>query len=292
MKTILAATDFSAWAHYALERAAQLARASGAELHLLHVPRHGLWSQGTGMFSQYFGDGNSPSVEGDRARLEQAAAALSRRFRVKAQCHVVPGKPADEIATFASAREADLVVLANRGQGGLRPAAVGGTALKVLWRSLAPVLMVRQPTEGAYRKALLATDLTERSLHVGRTVCAMLPKASITLVHAFRGEHETALELMGADRDALGRYRADRGVEAAAGLKAYWAEVRGTGRRRAAEYLAHGHPVPAVIEAVSELAPDLVVFGKHAGARWQEQVLGSVVQNLAQQLQTDVLVIP
>ena len=37
MKTIVAATDFSAWAHSALERAAQIARASGAELHLLHV---------------------------------------------------------------------------------------------------------------------------------------------------------------------------------------------------------------------------------------------------------------
>jgi len=292
MKTIVAATDFSAWAHYALERAAQIARASGAELHLLYVPNQGLWSQGTGMFSHYFGSGNTPTLEADRDRLQQAAAALARRFRVKAQCHVVPGRPAAEISSFATARDADLVVLATRGEGGLRAGTLGSTALKVSWQSLVPVLLVRQPTETAYHKLLVATDLSERSLHVCRTACERFPKASVALVHAFRAEFETALELAGADTTALRQYKADEGEAAAERLKAFWSDSQEGGRRRAQRFLVHSHPVPAVAKAAAELKPDLVVLGKHSGPRWEELVLGSVVQNLLQQLKTDVLIVP
>ena len=293
MKNVLAATDFSASAHFALERAAQIARASGAALNLLHVPRQGRWAQGAGVFSQVFGDGNAPSLDDDRERLEKTAGALAKRFRVHAECHVVPGKVAQtEIARFASAREIDLVVLGTRGDGGLMPAAVGGTALKVLWRSLSPVLLVREPVQAAYHRVLVATDLGERAVKVAGTAASMFPKASIVLVHAFRAGHEGALELLGADAQALADYRAEEGIAAAARLESFWREVRGASRRRAVELLAHGHPVPVVLEAVAEYAPDLVVLGKHAGRRWQERVLGSVVQNLLQRLGTDVLVVP
>jgi nucleotide-binding universal stress UspA family protein len=291
MKTILAATDFSSSAESALARAAQLARAHDASLHLLYVPSHGRWSQGTGMFSAYFGDGNAPSVERDRERLEKRASELARRFRVHAQCHVVPGTPADEIAAFATAREADLVVLAARGAGGLRLSSVGGTALKVLRTSLVPVLMVRGPVKEPYRRVLVATDLSERSRHVARVALEMLPKASVALVHAFRGEFESALELVGTPIDALRLYRGEEREAAAARLEAHCKAVIAGGRRKVRRELVHGHPVPAVLKAAAEFAAGLVVVGKHAGPHWEELVVGSVVQNLVQQLRTDVLVV-
>lgn len=292
MKAILAATDFSRPSAHALGRAAQLARAHAAALHLLHVPSHGRWSQGTGMFSAYFGDGNALSVERDRALLERRAAELAKRFRVRAECHVVPGKPAEEIAAFARAREVDLVVVAARGTGGLRLGSVGGTALKVLWTSLVPVLMVRNAVDAPYRSALMATDLSERSRHVAEVALAMLPKASLTLLHAFRGEFETALELVGAPIDSLRMYRADESEAAAERLDAHWKALKAGSRRVVRRQLVHGHAVPAVLKAAGALGAGLVVLGKHAGPHWEELVLGSVVQNLVQQLRTDVLVVP
>lgn len=291
MKTILAATDYSAWAHYALERAAQLARASGAALHVMHAPSRGRWPQGGGVLSQYFGTGNEPSIEDDRERLAGEVAGPSRRFRVKPECHVLPGRPAEEIAAFASAREADLVVVGSRGESGLRAQAVGSTALKVLWQSLVPVLLVRQPVDTAYRRVLVATDLKDRSLHVLRTALEVFPKASVTALHAYRGEFETTLELIGARADARRDYLAAEAQAAAAGLEAQCEAALDGSRRRLARFIAHSHPLPAIQKAVAELRPDVVVLGKHSGARWQEQVLGSVVQNLVQQLKTDVLVV-
>jgi len=211
---------------------------------------------------------------------------------VRPECHVVPGRAAAEIASFALAREVDLVVIGSRGEGGLRSQAVGGTALKVLWQTLAPVLLVRKPVEIAYRRMLLATDLSERSLYVCQTALAMLPKVVPTLVHAFRGEYETTLELTGADAETLRRYQADVGADAATRLEAFWKSANADGRRRATRFVAHSHPVPAVLKAAAELKPDVVVLGKHSGPEWEERVLGSVVQNLLQQLRTDVLVVP
>lgn len=291
MRTIVAATDYSAWAHFALERAAQLARASGAEFHVLHAPSRGRWSQGGGVLSQFFGGGNEPSIEDERERLATEAAGPARRFRVRPECHVLPGRPAEEISAFANAREADLVVMGTRGESGLRAQAVGGTALKVLWQSLVPVLMVRQAADGPYRRVLVATDLSERSLHVVRTALAVFPKASATLLHAYRGEHEATLELTGAPAEARRDYVAAEAEAAAAGLEAQRVQALGGSRRRLARFISHSHPVPAIQKAVAELKPDVVVLGKHAGPRWEEQVLGSVVQNLVQQLKTDVLVV-
>ena len=291
MDTIVAATDYSAWAHYALERAAQLARGSGAELHVLHAPSRGRWPQGGGVLSQYFGGGNEPSIEDERERLAAEVAGPARRFRVKPQCHVLPGRPAEEIAAFANAREAGLVVVGSRGESGLRAQAVGSTALKVLWQSLTPVLMVRQPVDVAYRRVLVATDLSERSLHVVRTALDVFPKAAVTLLNAWRGEFETTLELTGATADARRRYVAAEGEAAAAALEEQRQRALGGSRRRLARFIAHGHPLPVIQKAVAELQPDVVVLGKHSGPRWEEQVLGSVVQNLLQQLKTDVLVV-
>lgn len=291
MKRIAAAADFSPWSHYALERAAQLARAHSAELDVLHVPSHGRWPQGNSVLSQYLGGADSISVDEDRVRLVQATAGIARRFKVKPECHVLPGRPAEEIASFIAAREADVVIVGTRGQGRLRPQAIGGTALKVLWQSLVPVLLVRQPADDVYRRIVVATDLGERSRHVCRTALDWFPKASVTLLHAFRAENETMLQLMGVPPDVQRSYLVDSATAEAEAFEAFAAGVCAGSNRKVARVFAHSHPMPAILKAATELKADLVVLGKHSGARWEERVLGSVVQNLLQQLKTDVLVV-
>ena len=227
-------------------------------------------------------------------RIPEAQALFTDKLRqrlVEALGNASDDRILQEVAVFANAREAGLIVVGSRGESGLRAQAVGSTALKVLWQSLTPVLMVRQPVDVAYRKVLVATDLSERSLHVVRTALEVFPKAATTLLHAWRGEFETTLELTGATADARRRYVAAEGEAAAAALEDQRMRALGGSRRRLARFIAHGHPLPVIQKAVAELQPDVVVLGKHSGPRWQEQVLGSVVQNLLQQLKTDVLVV-
>jgi universal stress protein E len=292
MKSILAATDFSRHALRALQRAAHLAQRHRASLHLLHVPAQGRWAQGDGMFSDLFADGNAPALERVRAQLEKLADSLRVEHAIRVETHVVPGNPADEIAAFASAREVDLVVLASRGGSGLRLRSIGGTALRVLWISLLPVLLVRQRPDNDYRKLLVATDLGERAAVVEKTARALAPSAELTLMHAFRGELEAALSLLGKSVDELRLYRDKERLARSTRLEQHWKQIRGASRRRADLRLVHGHPVDAVLQTAAELDVGLIAIGKHSGPRWEEQLLGSVVQNLAQQARTDLLIVP
>src|SRR5688572_30243958 len=92
MKLIVAAIDFSPVSSAALGRAAQLAAASGARLALLHVARHG-----------------SPS-----AALNREAARLRAEHGIVVEAHLAKGAAHKEIAAFARASGADLVVLGLR----------------------------------------------------------------------------------------------------------------------------------------------------------------------------------
>ncbi len=292
MKSILAATDFSRHAMRAVQRAAQLAHHHRATLHLLHVPAQGRWSQGDGMLSKLFGDGNAPSLNDARAQLDKLAQSLRADHAIRVESHLVPGHPADEIAAFASAREVDLIVLAPRGGSGLKLRSIGATALRVLWSSLLPVLLVRERADGNYRTPLVATDLGERAALIEKTARALSPRGELTLMHAFRGELEAALSVLGRAVDELRLYQEQERLAISKRLEQHWKQIRGSSRRRAKLRLVHGHPVEAILQASVELDADLVAIGKHSGPRWEEQALGSVVQNLAQQLRTDLLIVP
>jgi len=292
MKSILAATDFSRHAMRAVQRAAQLAQHHGATLHLLHVPAQGRWSQGEGALSKLFGDGNAPSLNDVRAQLDKLAQSLRADHAIRVESHLVPGHPADEIAAFASAREVDLVVLAPRGGAGLRLGSVGATALRVVWSSLLPVLLVRERADGGYRTPLVATDLGERAAIIEKTARALSPRGELTLMHAFRGELEAALSLLGQAVDALRLYQEQERLASSRRLEQHWKQIRASSRRRAKLRLVHGHPVEAILQAAADLGADLIAIGKHSGPRWEEQALGSVVQNLVQQARTDLLIVP
>ena len=93
---------------------------------------------------------NSKSAEVERARrLLDAAAEKLRRSGVRSEQRVVTIRPADSIPE-AIRREsdrmrADLVVIGSEGRDTLREWVVGGVALRLLYLSRRPVVVVRPP---------------------------------------------------------------------------------------------------------------------------------------------------
>ena len=93
MKRILVATDFSASAQFAVDRAGQLARAWGADLDLLHVPARGRWPQGStrewlqselGQAFTLEHSADLPFLIREHARKYQWSVALGTRWRRRA----------------------------------------------------------------------------------------------------------------------------------------------------------------------------------------------------------------
>lgn len=144
---ILHPTDFSEGADQALAAAIRLARALGAEVHLLHVFVEPV----------LFGEGLMRVQEVDRvfgARRRWAAKALETRAAevqaagVQARGLIRTGGPSEEIVRTAKEQDADLIVLGTHGRTGLGRLLVGSVADRVVRTAPCPVVTVRESGMG------------------------------------------------------------------------------------------------------------------------------------------------
>lgn len=138
---ILVALDGSDMAEKALPAAADLARASGADLTLLHVVSSTA-TMGPRLFP-IMPDDVVTAMEKADAYLDEVAERLrDQGLEVDVQVaeHEVPSHAIVEVARRLGA---DLIAMATHGYGGLRRALLGSVADKVLRSSPLPVLLVR-----------------------------------------------------------------------------------------------------------------------------------------------------
>jgi nucleotide-binding universal stress UspA family protein len=118
---IVAGTDGSATAELAVDTAAELARALGAQVHL--VTAYSSDSMGVSMAASAVLP--VPVAEDDNARqvaqeiVDRASARLKRQG-VQVATHVCPGEPAEVLITIAGAENAQMIVVGNRGMVGSR----------------------------------------------------------------------------------------------------------------------------------------------------------------------------
>jgi universal stress protein A len=147
IERILVAVDFSECSWLALARAAQLAKALGAKLELLHVwqapafispeamvgatPR----GQTLGQLVQHEAE---KSMESFVARAEQAGIRV-------ASARIVEGEPARTIVQEARQGDYDLIAIGTHGRTGLSHLLLGSVAEKVVRKASQPVISVREP---------------------------------------------------------------------------------------------------------------------------------------------------
>ena len=143
IKSILVPVDFSAASLHALASARDLATASGATIHLLHVFETPL---AMGAFMDMY---TPPPDEYVETLTAQARARLEALLTEKEQTHssvVVAarmGMPADEILRYAREHGAiDLIVLATSGRGRVARLVMGSVADTIVRSAPCPVLTV------------------------------------------------------------------------------------------------------------------------------------------------------
>ncbi|WP_294261190.1 universal stress protein [Propionivibrio sp.] len=192
-QTILAATDLSAPARHAVERAFRLAASGGSELHIIHA----LELDTLDSLREMLGDDLSAvkaGLEDDaRERLNRLAGDPASHQGVAARSRVAPGNPLSVIAAEADALNADLVVLGARGESLLRHAMLGSTAARLLRKSAqCPVLVVKQAPHENYRSVLVAVDFSPVSLQAIRSARLLAHSADLVLLHALELPYEAS----------------------------------------------------------------------------------------------------
>ena len=141
IKKILVPTDFSALSQKAVNRAVDVAKQLGAELHLLHVCPLLMYAIAPDVVP------DDPDFERKlkaqlAEKLEKAAAGL-RTSGLTVHTLLVTGNPTHEIADVAAQRGFDLIVIGTHGRTGLARFALGSVAERTVRVSNVPVLTVR-----------------------------------------------------------------------------------------------------------------------------------------------------
>ena len=148
MKTILAAVDFSPVTADVVARSAELARAFGAALWLVHVAAPDPDFVGYDSGPQSVRRTVAAELHETHRRLQEQSAAL-RADGLECTGLLVQGSTPETIVREAERLQADLVVLGSHGYGALRRALLGSVSEHVLHHAHRPLLILPAPRPAA-----------------------------------------------------------------------------------------------------------------------------------------------
>lgn len=281
MRSILIATDLSARADRAFERAAELAKQHGSRLSILHV----------------VDPDQRPAVidhllEVARRTINDDLATLASRHGVGTDAQVVieAGRGFIGILKQADAVGAELIVLGTHRPEAIADAFGGTTAERVLRRSRVPVLMVSDHCRRPYQRVVIAVDFSVYSRRALEAALRLAPTARHHLLHVFHVPFAAFLD----SPDAREQLRQQRLEQVTAMIEAELASLSGPPIATAfplEKIVREGGVGPAIREEVQRLEAELVVVGTHGRTGVAHALLGSVAEDLLRDPPCDVLAV-
>jgi nucleotide-binding universal stress UspA family protein len=300
IRTILVPLDFSRASMQAVKYTIPFAKEFDATIHLLHVQPSdeltAIENAGGLMLS---------CMDAIALMQDRLSEVLPNEGRFwPDNCHVVSGRPFEEICRLASQINADLIVLPTRGLGRLKHIVLGSTAERVVRYAPCPVLIPRGPRfksitwDGAaaktgfkLRKILVPVDFSNCSL-AGLKYAARLARDTGATLRLFHVIYPYA-QAFGIDRP---------GIDATSLMKA----AEATAKTQISELLRMNFLVdlpceteirtgPAIDEIVSESSGreiDLVVTSTHGRTGFEHAIIGSVAEHVIRYAECPVIVVP
>ena len=289
-RTLLAATDFSAPARHALERAAQLAQLHpDSRLTLAHVVSGSALDTLRRMLP-----GKANTLEAqllDRAKKElgNLATALPARPGCRIDTVLAKGSALDVLSELVEARPVDLLVMGVRGSHFVRELLLGSTTERMLRKSRRPLLAVKQRAQSPYRRILAPTDFSDHAAAAINAAHAWLPNADFVLLNAFEVELESTFRLAGMDDNLIHEYRIQARDSAQEAMESFIAKLQVPANRLTRQFV-HGAATLRILEHEQTMDADLIVMGKHGQSVMEELLLGSVTKHVLSHCSSDVFI--
>jgi len=264
MRRILAASDLSSRSDGALRRAASLAAAHGAELHVAHVV-----------------DDDMPAAM-VQAQAEAARAHLFDALGgAPAELHAEAGDPAAALPALTERLDADLLVVGPHRGRGLSDLIASTTVERIVRGSLRPCLLARTAEPSAYATVLCGVDLSPASGAALRAAQRLAPEAEIHAFHAVHAPRPRGLPA-GAPNPFLKAAQAD--LEK-------WVKTEDLPSGMSAPRCVEGG-VDGVFNGLMEsVKPDLVALGAHGRGALSPTHLGSFARELILDPPADLLIV-
>ena len=189
--TIVLATDGSDGASLAARAAADLARKTGAQLHVVHAWRHHVHS--LGYLPVAWTDYSYLEEREARRVLMTQVDALEAAGDLFTEPHLLQGTPVDAILDLCEELQPGLLVMGSRGLGPVGRLVVGSVSEGVVHHARCPVLVVRGGDEAWPPKRVVAGDDGSEGARRGAELAAgvaALFGAEEVLVRAHRNPPE------------------------------------------------------------------------------------------------------
>lgn len=286
---ILAATDLSAPARHAAERAALICKDTAATLDVLHVANLAPLERLRRLMGASHADMEQRVLDVAREKIQNLATSLAQRFGVVASTHVVAGALLSELTRRTHESGSSLLVCGAKGESLVRHFALGTTSLRVLSTTTCPVLVVKQSPHECYRRLLVPVDFSPSSLRAIGHARNVAPHAEIVLLHVFDVPFEGHLRYASVEEDTIHHYRTIARQEATQKLHALRDEA-GLAPHECSLLVLHGDPASRIMEQEQEQDCDLIVMGKHGESLLEELLIGSVTKRVLGDSQCDVLI--
>ena len=141
MNAIVVGTDGSDTAAQALQQAGDLAKSTGAKLHIVSAYEPASGARIGGETPERSSWMVGPDVQVDSV-LDNAAGAMHARG-IEAEVHARKGDPANALLDVAAENEADMIVVGNKGMTGAKRFLLGSVPDKISHHAPCSVLIVR-----------------------------------------------------------------------------------------------------------------------------------------------------
>lgn len=268
---ILVATDFSARADRAIDRALLIGENTNRKVRLIHA---------------------LDFIEADRTdwnALDKRMAECIGDTSCETEFAYPEGSPPRAIGEASEADDVDLLVVGPARYNSIGDFFLGTSVDFVLRHTSKPVLVVKQRPRTAYRHIVGGTDFSAGSKHAIIAAARMFPEAEMHVVHAwhvpfegFQRDGYVARDVEAGERKRLDEFMEELASEEPALRDATSALVRGG---------AHNAMTTEFDNRCDFASEGLVVVGSHGTSGFRQAALGSVTSDLLRTLKADVLVV-
>jgi nucleotide-binding universal stress UspA family protein len=227
-------------------------------------------------------------LDQERARL-QRLVDRARQVRARLDSKLLRGEPYVELIRHARDTGASLIVVGCKGAGASPGKVLGRTAARLARMADTPLLAVRNPARGAYRRPLVALPLDPSARRLIR-LAERLSAAAARPLPAIRTYHVPFPGLIdaGSERDPS-PYHEEFRARAQKELRAQLASLARHGVK-VRPLLRPGDPRATILAEAARLKADLIALGTHARSGLAHMLLGSVAEWVLVNASADVLV--
>ena len=296
-RILVAVKDTSARSMPAVQKAAQLARATGAELELFHAICEPVYVDALTLAGQSVRKLQKTWKNSQLERLDRVATKLREAGTKVAICVEWDFPAFEAVLRRASRTKADLIVAERHATRHIAAWALRFSDWELLRKATVPVLLVK--TKGQYDKpVVLAAIDPSHSFAKPTKLDAGILDAATAVTKALTGDlhavHAFAPATLDIDRLDVNLPNLSAYIEVEAASHAQSAidkALKGSNIRTANRHLVAKHAVDAIPATAKKLHADIVVMGAISRSGLKRLLIGNTAERILDALPCDVLVV-